>query len=137
MASGGWSCSRSRFCSSARKSPRSPRRAASPTCAGRCPRRSPPAVTWLATAGQGDDRYAGLPSVYTIHNLMHQGTAPWNVLNYLGVHTQNLAEERRGEVNFMARGIFHATMITTVSPTYAREIMGREGGGRLDGLPPH
>jgi starch synthase len=93
-----------------------------------------PAVTWLATAGQADGRYANLPTVYTIHNLSHQGTAPWDVLAYLGVHTPRLAEERPGEVNFMARGILHATMITTVSPTYAREIMSREGGSGLDGL---
>jgi starch synthase len=93
-----------------------------------------PAVTWLATAGQADGRYAGLPTVYTIHNLAHQGTAPGHVLDYLGVHTPRLAEERPGEVNFMARGILHATMVTTVSPSYAREIMGREGGSGLDGL---
>ena len=93
-----------------------------------------PAVTWLATAGQTDARYAGLPTVYTIHNLMHQGTAPWNILQYLGLLTHGLQEERYGEVNFMARGIFHATMISTVSPTYAREIMTAEGGGGLDGL---
>jgi starch synthase len=37
-------------------------------------------------------------------------------------------------VNFMARGICHANMITTVSPTYAREIMAPENGGGLDGL---
>ena len=96
-----------------------------------------PAVTWLATAGQTDSRYAGLPTVFTIHNLAHQGTAPWDVFNYLGLLTHRLAEERHGEVNFMARGIFHATMITTVSPTYAREIMHREGGGGLDGLLRH
>ena len=33
-------------------------------------------VTWLATSGRHDERYAGLPTVYTIHNLMHQGTRP-------------------------------------------------------------
>ncbi|HEV3236269.1 MAG TPA: glycogen synthase [Gemmataceae bacterium] len=93
-----------------------------------------PAVMWLSTAGRTDGRYAGLPTVYTIHNLMHQGTAPWNVCNYLGLITHGLNEEKFGEVNFMARGIFHATMINTVSPTYAREIMGREGGCGLDGL---
>jgi starch synthase len=93
-----------------------------------------PAVTWLATAGQGDARYAALPTVYTIHNLMHQGTAPWDVLRYVGVHAHGLVEERNRGVNFMARGIYHATMITTVSPTYAREVMTREGGGGLDGL---
>ena len=93
-----------------------------------------PAVTWLATSGQYDSRFAGMPTVYTVHNLMHQGTAPWNVFHHLGVLANGLMEERRGEVNFMARGIYHATMISTVSPTYAREIMQREGGGGLDGL---
>jgi starch synthase len=93
-----------------------------------------PAITWLDTAGRHDGRYAGLPTVYTIHNLAHQGTATWHVLDYLGVRTHRLAEERPGEVNFMARGILHATMVSTVSPTYSREIMTREGGCGLDGL---
>src|SRR5262249_37106350 len=60
-----------------------------------------PAITWLATAGEGDPRYAALPTVYTIHNLHHQGTAPWRVLDQLGVRVPRLAEERPGEVNFM------------------------------------
>src|SRR5574341_264491 len=93
-----------------------------------------PAVTWLATAGQADDRYRGIPSLFTIHNLAHQGNASWDVLNYLGVITHGLAEEKYGEVNFMARGIYHATLVNTVSPTYAREIMTKEGGAGLDGL---
>jgi len=93
-----------------------------------------PAVAWLATTGQHDGRYANLPTVFTIHNLMHQGTAPWNVFHYLGLLAPSLREERPGQVNFMARGIYHATMISTVSPTYAREIMTRKGGCGLDGL---
>jgi starch synthase len=96
-----------------------------------------PAVTWLATSGQYDARYAQLPTVYTIHNLMHQGTAPWDVFRYLAVLSPSLREEKPGQVNFMARGIFHATMISTVSPTYAREIMTYEGGCGLDGLVRH
>ena len=96
-----------------------------------------PAITWLATAGQHDDRYARLPTLFTIHNLMHQGTSPWNIFRHLGLITHGLREERHGEVNFMARGIFHATMINTVSPTYSREILGWEGGCGLDGLLRH
>jgi len=37
----------------------------------------------------------------------------------------------------MARGIYHATKINTVSPTYAREIMTPMGGAGLDGLLRH
>ncbi len=96
-----------------------------------------PAVTWLATAGQQDPRYAALPTLYTIHNLRHQGNAPWHVFQHLGLLTHGLAEERFGEVNFMARGIYHATMVSTVSPTYAREIMTYEGGSGLDKLLRH
>ena len=96
-----------------------------------------PAVTWLATAGQTDPRYAALPTLYTIHNLRHQGNAPWHVFQHLGLLTHGLAEERFGEVNFMARGIYHATMVSTVSPTYAREIMTYEGGSGLDKLLRH
>jgi starch synthase len=96
-----------------------------------------PAVAWLATTGQYDGRYAGTPSVYTIHNLMHQGQSPWHIFSYLGLLTHRLREERPGEANFMARGIYHATMINTVSPTYAREIMSPEGGCGLDGLLRH
>jgi starch synthase len=68
---------------------------------------------------------------------MHQGTAPWQVFEFLGLLTHGLYDEHYGEVNFMARGIYHATMISTVSPTYAREILRREGGCGLDGLLRH
>lgn len=93
-----------------------------------------PAVTWLATAGQTDSRYADTPTVFTIHNLAHQGKAPWSIFDYLGLATHSLAEEAYGEVNFMARAIYHGTMVNTVSPTYAREIMTPDGGAGLDSL---
>jgi starch synthase len=93
-----------------------------------------PAVAWLATAGQTDARLRGLASLFTIHNLAHQGRAGWDIWDYLGVLTHGLAEEGYGEVNFMARGIYHATLINTVSPTYAREILTPSGGAGLDGL---
>ena len=93
-----------------------------------------PAIAWLSTAGQADERYRNLPTVLTIHNLMHQGRGPRSVLAYLGIDSRRLIEEGPGEVNFMARGIYHATMINTVSPTYAREILTPEYGERLDGL---
>jgi starch synthase len=93
-----------------------------------------PAIAWLATEGLLDERYQGLPTVLTIHNLAHQGRASRDVLGYLGIDSPRLIEEGPGETNFMARGIFHATMVTTVSPTYAREILTPLYGERLDPL---
>jgi starch synthase len=96
-----------------------------------------PAVTWLATAGQMQPWFQGMPSLYTIHNLAHQGQTSWDLWHYLGLLTHGLVEEKYGEINLMARGIYHATMINTVSPTYVREITGREGGAGLDSLLRH
>ncbi len=96
-----------------------------------------PAVMWLATAGWGDPRYANIPTVFTIHNLAHQGRSSWDILEYLGIWTHSLVEEGYGEVNMMARGIYHATMVNTVSPTYAREITSGEGGAGLSGILRH
>lgn len=96
-----------------------------------------PALAWLSTAGQGDERFKGISTVFTIHNLAIQGNAKWEICDYLGIVTHSLAEEAFGEMNFMARGIYHATMVNTVSPTYAREIMTPEGGAGLDSLLRH
>ncbi|MBP8948535.1 MAG: glycogen synthase [Candidatus Promineofilum sp.] len=96
-----------------------------------------PALAWLHTAGQSDDHFRGIGSVFTIHNLAHQGKTSWNVFDYMQLFSHSLSEEAYGEVNFMARGIYHANIINTVSPSYAREIMTREGGAGLDGLLRH
>ncbi len=98
---------------------------------------SAPAIVWLSTAGQANPRYHGVGSVFTIHNLAHQGLTSWNVFDYLQLYTHSLSEEAYGEVNFMARGIYHANLINTVSPSYAREIMTPDGGAGLDGLLRH
>lgn len=96
-----------------------------------------PAITWLSTAGQMDEHFRGIATVFTIHNLAHQGKTDWHIFDYLGIQTHSLSEEAYGEVNFMARGIYHATMVNTVSPTYAREITTFEGGAGLDSLLRH
>jgi starch synthase len=93
-----------------------------------------PGLLWLATSGQADERYRKIASLFTIHNLSYQGRSSSDVLSYLGVQTYSLREEGYGEVNFMARGIFHSNLISTVSPTYAREILSPGGGAGLEGL---
>jgi starch synthase len=96
-----------------------------------------PAVTWLSTAGNSTAWYRGIPSVFTIHNLMHQGKTSWSIFDYLQLFTHRLNEEAYDEVNFMARGIQHATLINTVSPNYAREIMTPDSGMGMDALLRH
>ena len=59
------------------------------------------------------------------------------MVDWMQIAASGLREERPGRVNFMARGIFHASVINTVSQTYAREIMTPEGGVGLDGLLRH
>ena len=93
-----------------------------------------PAVTWLATAGASDPRYQNIPTVFTIHNLAHQGKTSWHITDYLQIITHSLEEEAYDTINFMARAIYHATKVNTVSPTYAQEITTRQGGADLDGL---
>lgn len=70
-------------------------------------------------------------SVYTIHNLEHQGVFDRWLLNYARL-PQSLFRsdglEALGHCNLMKGGIYHAHKITTVSPTYAREIQEPELG---------
>lgn len=62
---------------------------------------------------QADSCQLKARTVFTIHNLANQG--------------------KRGKDNLMAEGIKNADMITTVSPTYAKEILTKEYGEGLDG----
>lgn len=96
-----------------------------------------PAITWLATAAHNDHRLRNIPTLFSIHNMAHQGLTSWDIFNYLQIQTYPLQEEGYNQVNFMARAIHHATLINTVSPTYAQEIMTPAGGVHLDGMLRH
>jgi len=76
-------------------------------------------------------------SVLTIHNLAYQGWflqqdtvnigLPWGQLVQLGL-------EAHGAINLLKGGIYHATLVTTVSPTYAKEIQTPWYGEGLDSV---
>lgn len=76
-------------------------------------------------------------SVYTVHNLAYQGVfAPIHFFD-LGLPTHAFSVnglEFHGQLSFMKAGLYFADHITTVSPTYAREIQTLEQGCGLDGL---
>jgi starch synthase len=80
-------------------------------------------------------RLAG--SVFTIHNLAFQGVFPMAVAPELGLPSEFFGVdglEFYGQVSFMKGALVHADRLTTVSPTYAREIQGEEQGCALDGV---
>ncbi len=76
-------------------------------------------------------------SVMTLHNMQHQGWFPHSLLDYSGLPESTYRPdglESTGELNMLKGGIYHATKITTVSPTYAREIQQPAGGCGLHQL---
>ncbi len=76
-------------------------------------------------------------TVFTIHNLAYQGNFAKDVIPALGWPpslVQPEALEFYGQVSFIKAGLVFADAITTVSPTYAREITTPALGAGLDGL---
>jgi starch synthase len=83
-----------------------------------------------ATAG-----YA--PTVFTIHNLAYQGLFPPGLFSELALPPDFFSidgVEFNGNVSFVKAGLFYSDRLTTVSPTYAREIQTPAFGYGLDGL---
>lgn len=94
----------------------------------------------LAPAYLAFDAASGGPrvgSVFTVHNLAYQGVFPPSDFAGLGLppaafHVNGL--EYHGQMSFMKSGLYFSNRLTTVSPTYAREIQTPEQGCGLDGL---
>lgn len=84
-----------------------------------------------------DPTFACVKSVFTIHNLAYQGIFGRDVLPRLGFGDAAFDSgdiEFYGKISYLKAGIAFADAITTVSPTYAREIQTPEAGWGLDGL---
>lgn len=76
-------------------------------------------------------------TVFTVHNLAFQGHCGWDWFPKLGLPGEprvTQAMEFYGVVNFMKPGLCFADAVTTVSPTYAREILTPEFGCGLEGV---
>ena len=83
--------------------------------------------------------FGHIASVFTIHNLAYQGASSPETLTLAGLTEGGLVENGvvshvAGSFNFMARGILFSDLVSTVSPTYATEIMTAEYGEGLDGV---
>jgi starch synthase len=90
------------------------------------------APAYLAYHGNG-----GVKSVITVHNIAFQGWAPAHLLGVLRLpghayHPEAL--EYYGGISSLKAGLVTADWITTVSPTYAAELMRPEFGMGLQGV---
>ena len=78
-----------------------------------------------------------VPTLFTIHNLAYQGCFAATCFADLGLPASAFGVnglEFYGQVSFMKAALVYADHISTVSPTYAREIQTPEQGFGLDGL---
>ena len=79
-----------------------------------------------------------IKTLFTIHNLEYQGVFPESILGDMF----NIEHDKRatgalefyGMANFLKGGLEFADFISTVSPSYAREIQTRTWGEKLDGV---
>lgn len=84
-----------------------------------------------------DPVVGGVPVVFTIHNLAFQGVFGSGTLETIGLgwdvfHPDAL--EYWGNISFLKGGVNFSERITTVSPTYAKEILTREFGFGFEGV---
>jgi starch synthase len=94
---------------------------------------------WLKTIYKDDSFFERTATVYTIHNLAYQGIFGYRVLEIAGIAEYGFMyhpemADLTEVVDFMARGIFFADVINTVSEKYAQEILTPEFGEKLDPL---
>jgi starch synthase len=95
------------------------------------------APVFVNTVYRHDPWVGHAATVLTVHNMQHQGSFYEGAMEVLGVgweHFNFLGLEMNGQVNLLKGGIYHATLLSTVSEGYAREMQTPEYGWGLDGV---
>ncbi|MBR6784423.1 MAG: glycogen synthase [Clostridia bacterium] len=83
-----------------------------------------------------DERYANIKSVFTIHNIQYQGQYDLAILgDVFGLMAWDKEiVEYEGVINLLKGAIVCADKVTTVSPTYAKEILSPQFSHGLDNV---
>lgn len=96
---------------------------------------------YLKTRYAWDRLFHKTRSVLTIHNIGYQGVFGADILADLGLRheTDKLHQDdlESGMINFLKTGVLYADMLTTVSPNYAKEILGPQYGMGLQEILQH
>jgi starch synthase len=96
-----------------------------------------PVFAYRSAFLQDDPVLGRAGTVFTIHNLSYQGLFPaeeFKQLDLPGAFFASDGLEFFGRVNLMKAGLLFSRIISTVSPTYSREILTPEFGCGLEGL---
>ena len=83
-------------------------------------------TAWMLAGREREQGFRGTRSVLTVHNLGYQGVFPAADIAAFDedfVTRSAAGGFRSGDLNFLAAGLEHADAITTVSSTYANEIL--------------
>jgi starch synthase len=107
-------------------------------------------VRWRPDVVHVNDWHAGLlplllslepmpapATIFTIHNLAYQGNFPREFFPALGIPDRLFnpdSIEFYGQVSFLKAALRYSDKLTTVSPTYAKEVLTPEFGCGLDGV---
>lgn len=105
-------------------------------------------LNWTPNIIHTNDQHCGLvpllikteklpiKTMLTIHNLAYQGKVSIDVIKKMGIDPKQSKilqwEIKSKQINFLLEAIVHADIITTVSPTYAKEILTEEFGAGLN-----
>ncbi len=92
---------------------------------------------FLSTAADRYPRLRHAARVFTIHNLAYQGVFPRQVVPALGLPWSAFSVDTGefwGKFSFLKAGLTYSDVLTTVSPTYARETQTEAFGSGLDGI---
>jgi starch synthase len=90
---------------------------------------------YLRTTFATDPTFLGCRTLFTIHNLGYQGLFPKTALAEVALDPSVYRPDGMeffGRVSYIKAGIEYADAVSTVSPTYAREIQTPEFGFGLD-----
>lgn len=90
-------------------------------------------VPHLINLRRGEENFKDIKTVFTIHNIAYQGVFPINCYEMMHIPWSN-DFEMAGKLNFLKTGIMTANEVTTVSSTYAEEILGSEYGYGLESV---
>ncbi len=92
---------------------------------------------FLNTLYRQDPYLGSAASILTIHNMQYQGNFYPGLMDVLGIgweHFTFLELEKDDQVNLLKGGIYHATLLNSVSKGYVREIQTPAYGWGLEGV---